>query len=64
MTRYFCFTPRLKRVRITYPSSVQNSRVEPEDATDSGVALERTFLGYLRTSLALSMLGITVAQLL
>ncbi|KAH7319255.1 hypothetical protein BKA65DRAFT_409666, partial [Rhexocercosporidium sp. MPI-PUGE-AT-0058] len=27
-------------------------------------ALERTFLGYLRTSLALSMLGIVVAQLL
>ncbi|KUJ24130.1 uncharacterized protein LY89DRAFT_573240, partial [Mollisia scopiformis] len=27
-------------------------------------ALERTFLGYLRTSLALSMIGITVAQLL
>ncbi|KAL3423484.1 hypothetical protein PVAG01_05231 [Phlyctema vagabunda] len=26
-------------------------------------ALERTFLGYLRTSLALSMIGITVAQL-
>lgn len=26
-------------------------------------ALERTFLGYLRTSLALSMIGVTVAQL-
>jgi len=27
------------------------------------LALERTFLGYLRTSLALSMIGITIAQL-
>ena len=27
-------------------------------------ALERTFLGYLRTSLAMSMIGITVSQLL
>ncbi|KAH8679881.1 hypothetical protein BGZ60DRAFT_369765, partial [Tricladium varicosporioides] len=27
------------------------------------IALERTFLGYLRTSLALSMMGILVAQL-
>ena len=31
--------------------------------TSSLPANERTFLGYLRTSLALSMLGITVAQL-
>ena len=28
------------------------------------VALERTFLGYLRTSLALSILGVSIAQLL
>jgi uncharacterized membrane protein YidH (DUF202 family) len=28
-----------------------------------GVALERTFLGYIRTSLALSMMGVVIAQL-
>jgi uncharacterized membrane protein YidH (DUF202 family) len=32
-------------------------------SADSSEALERTFLGYLRTSLALSMIGVTVAQL-
>jgi uncharacterized membrane protein YidH (DUF202 family) len=30
---------------------------------DISEALERTFLGYLRTSLVLSMIGVTVAQL-
>ncbi|TVY85774.1 hypothetical protein LAWI1_G007748 [Lachnellula willkommii] len=33
------------------------------DACRDHLALERTFLGYLRTSLALSMMGITIAQL-
>ncbi|TVY59531.1 hypothetical protein LCER1_G000114 [Lachnellula cervina] len=33
------------------------------EACRDHLALERTFLGYLRTSLALSMMGITVAQL-
>jgi len=32
-------------------------------SADISEALERTFLGYLRTSLALSMIGVTVAQL-
>lgn len=32
--------------------------------TDKRTALERTFLGYLRTSLALSAMGIIIAQLL
>lgn len=31
---------------------------------DNPIALERTFLSYLRTSLALSMIGVTTAQLL
>lgn len=41
----------------------QISIVVPHEACRDHLALERTFLGYLRTSLTLSMLGITVAQL-
>jgi len=33
------------------------------DTTRDHLALERTFLAYLRSSLALSMMGITIAQL-
>ncbi|KZF25312.1 hypothetical protein L228DRAFT_280563 [Xylona heveae TC161] len=35
----------------------------PRDACRDHLALERTFLGYLRTSLALSMIGVTITQL-
>ncbi|RDW87659.1 hypothetical protein BP5796_03353 [Coleophoma crateriformis] len=41
----------------------QVSVTVPHEACRDHLALERTFLGYLRTSLALSMIGITVAQL-
>ncbi|KIM97992.1 hypothetical protein OIDMADRAFT_182346 [Oidiodendron maius Zn] len=43
--------------------SRQVSVIVPHEACRDHLALERTFLGYLRTSLALSMLGITIAQL-
>ncbi|KAF8865402.1 hypothetical protein BDZ45DRAFT_580536 [Acephala macrosclerotiorum] len=42
----------------------QISIIVDHDTCRDHLALERTFLGYLRTSLALSMIGITVAQLL
>jgi len=42
----------------------QISITVPHSTCRDHLALERTFLGYLRTSLALSMLGIVVAQLL
>jgi len=38
-------------------------KVDPAGRRDH-LALERTFLGYLRTSLALSMMGVVIAQLL
>jgi len=53
--------------RFTYGVSKfwrhQVSVTVPHVTCRDHLALERTFLGYLRTSLAMSMLGITVAQL-
>ena len=39
------------------------SQYTQDDADDNLAALERTFLGYLRTGLAFSILGIVIAQL-
>ncbi|TVY37994.1 hypothetical protein LOCC1_G008186 [Lachnellula occidentalis] len=56
---------RARDLTLRQASHLSNFLCTPRQRTALTIqsALERTFLGYLRTSLALSMMGITVAQL-